>query len=80
MDTPSTLLMNWRTTKGIGPAAAATEVGVERQTWWRWETGASNVALDKLDRVHAVTGIAKHLLRPDLVAAVAPADPREAAE
>lgn len=63
-----TLLKNWREAKRIGVATAATAVDVERQTWWRWETGASKVALDKLDRVEAITGIPRHQLRPDLAA------------
>ena len=70
MKKPGTLLKQWREAKKIGPLTAATAVGVERQTWWRWETGASRVALDKLERVSLVTGIARHDLRPDLVEAV----------
>lgn len=58
--------LKWREEKSYGPAEAATQCEVERQTWWRWETGASRVAVDKLDRVEAVTGIPRAVLRPDI--------------
>lgn len=56
----------WRKAKRIGPHTAGVAVGVRRETWWRWETGASKVALDKLARVELVTGIPREKLRPDL--------------
>lgn len=66
--TPDELLKDWREANNIGVLAAATAVDVERQTWWRWETGASKVSIDKLDKVVATTGIPRAQLRPDLAA------------
>ena len=58
--------LDWREKQGLGPTEAAVKCAVERQTWWRWETGASRVAIEKLERVEAVTGIPREQLRPDI--------------
>lgn len=70
MSNPATLLREWRLSEGIGPKDAGVRVGVDRITWWRWESGKSRVAIERLERVHAETGIPSGQLRPDLVAAV----------
>lgn len=41
-------------------------LGVNRTTVARWETGARNIDIDRLDEIAEKTGIPKRDLRPDL--------------
>lgn len=60
-------LKAWRDANGLTIPEAATRVGVERATWWRWENGIRPVGIDSVKRVASVTGIPANELRPDLV-------------
>lgn len=57
---------HWRTSRKLGQGGAGKACGVDRVTWWRWENDVSKVAIDKLDEVERVTGIPRHVLRPDI--------------
>ena len=59
-------LRAWRETKKMTVAEAAAEAGVERATWWRWETGVRAIGLESLKAVSDMTGIPATVLRPDL--------------
>lgn len=59
-------LKTYRAENGLSQKAAAKSVGVFRETWARWETGAHKIRADLLPAVSEKTRIPKHVLRPDL--------------
>jgi transcriptional regulator with XRE-family HTH domain len=54
-------------------AELAKKLGKHKGTVSRWEAGRRRPDLDELSNITKVTGIAGHLLRPDLAALLAPA-------
>jgi len=63
-------LKAWREAENKSVPEAATDVGVKRATWWRWENGIRPIGIDSVDRVSAVTGIPASKLRPDIAAKI----------
>jgi transcriptional regulator with XRE-family HTH domain len=59
-------LKTYRKDKKLSQKAAAESVGVFRETWARWESGAHKISAERLPVVSEKTGIPKRELRPDL--------------
>jgi len=47
---------------------AAKSLGVNKTTLLRWEDGVVQIPADRVIEVERVTGISRHILRPDLSA------------
>lgn len=60
-------LKKYRADAGLTQQEAADQVGVRREIWACWETGARKIGDKKLPLVSEVTKIPKRDLRPDLV-------------
>lgn len=60
-------LKAYRAREKLTQLAAATKVGVTRESWARWETRTRKVDRDLLPIVATETGIPARELRPDLV-------------
>lgn len=62
---------------------AAKSLSVNKTTLLRWEDGVVQIPADRVIAVEDVTGISRHVLRPDLssifISKVAPANEGEAA-
>lgn len=59
-------LKAWREAKGLSIPEAASQLGVERATWWRWENDERPVGLPSIAAVESLTGIPREKLRPDI--------------
>ena len=59
-------LETWRNKKGLTVEVAASQLGVERTTLWRWETGKTKIPAEKIADVSKLTGISRRRLRPDV--------------
>lgn len=59
-------LRTWRKAKGLSAEDAATKIGVSAVHWFRMESGARAVAADKALAIEELTGISRHVLRPDI--------------
>lgn len=62
-------LKNWRKAQGLSAEAAGKLIGVSRVQWFRMESGARAVAADKVIDIETLTGISRHVLRPDVFGA-----------
>jgi transcriptional regulator with XRE-family HTH domain len=60
----TTALLNWRSERKFTQAEAGSLAGVSQATWAKWEGG--QVPPEQCLNVHKVTGIALHVLRPDV--------------
>lgn len=60
----STKLKIWRKSEGLTQEQAADRCGVNQPTWCKWENG--RVSVEEALRVHGVTKIPLHELRPDI--------------
>jgi transcriptional regulator with XRE-family HTH domain len=61
-------LKTYRARAGLTQQEAAEAVGVARETWAFWESGARRIGKERLPLVAEKTGIPRRDLRPDLVA------------
>jgi hypothetical protein len=59
-------LKTWREAQNLSIPEAATLGGVERATWWRWESGVRRIGLSSVPRIEEITGISRRDLRPDI--------------
>lgn len=59
-------LKTWREAQNLSIPEAAALGGVERATWWRWESGVRRIGLSSIPRLEEVTGIPRRDLRPDI--------------
>jgi predicted transcriptional regulator len=57
-------LIDWRKSKSLSQAEAAAKVDVGQPAWAKWEGG--KVPPEQCLKVHRLTGIALHDLRPDI--------------
>lgn len=63
-------LRRHRETQGILLDALAEKLGVNKSTLWRWEEG--QVPAERVLQVEGITGISRHVLRPDVYGPAAP--------
>ena len=59
-------LKTWRQKMDHTQEEAATLCGVNQAQWARWESPTGAVSYGKALKVHEVTGIDLHVLRPDI--------------
>lgn len=59
-------LKTWRKAQGLSAEEAGKLIGVSRVQWFRMESGARAVAADKVIEIERITGISRHVLRPDV--------------
>lgn len=59
-------LRSWRKAKGITATEAGALIEVSGVQWTRIENGSRSVAAEKVLDVERVTGISRHVLRPDV--------------
>jgi transcriptional regulator with XRE-family HTH domain len=59
-------LKKFRESEDLTQQEAAAKVGVAREMWACWETGARKISPSKLPLVAEITKIPKRVLRPDL--------------
>lgn len=59
-------LREWRKEKNLSATEAGELIGVSRVQWFRMETGVRSVAGDKVLTLEEITGISRHVLRPDI--------------
>jgi transcriptional regulator with XRE-family HTH domain len=64
MDAMCKTILDWRQARNLTQAEAAALVDVKQAAWSKWENG--QVPPEQCLSVHKVTGIALHLLRPDI--------------
>ena len=57
-------ILDWRTARKLTQTEAAAKFGIGQAAWAKWEKG--QVPAEQCLRVHDVTGIALHVLRPDV--------------
>lgn len=57
-------LYKWRKDHELTLGAVAERFSVQKAAVWKWEKG--QVAADKVLEVERVTGISRHVLRPDV--------------
>lgn len=57
-------VLDWRIARKLTQAEAAALVDVAQPTWAKWEAG--QVPPEQCLKVHDLTGVALHLLRPDI--------------
>lgn len=57
-------LIKWRSSRQLTQVEAAEMAKVSQPTWARWEAG--RVGYEHCQMVHKLTGIALHILRPDI--------------
>lgn len=57
-------ILDWRTAHNLTQAEAAALVHVKQAAWSKWENG--QVPPEQCLAVHRITGVALHLLRPDI--------------
>jgi DNA-binding XRE family transcriptional regulator len=57
-------LKSWRKARQLTQTQAADLLGVTQVTWSKWEAGI--IPAEQCPRVHSLTGIDFHLLRPDV--------------
>lgn len=63
MDTPIADALKKR---GISQAALARQLSVDNATVCRWAKGRSRVRAERVLEIESLTGISRHVLRPDL--------------
>lgn len=61
-------LKEYRRENSLSRAKFGAQVGVDRATVFRWETGQRRIDKDKVPKVSEVTGLPREVLRPDLAA------------
>jgi transcriptional regulator with XRE-family HTH domain len=59
-------LRTWREAANLSVPEAASKIGVERATWWRWENGIRPIGVPSLPVIESLTGIPREELRPDI--------------
>lgn len=67
----STPLKAWRASAEKSAEDAAREVGVTLAMWSRWETGARQIPANRVLDIETMTGVSRHVLRPDVFGAPA---------
>jgi len=63
MNTP---LKTWRIGADRKPAEVAGDAGVTVAMWNRWENGTRQVPATRVVEIEALTGVSRHVLRPDV--------------
>lgn len=62
----------YRQTHKLSPTELAKRCGKDKTTWFRWER--TRVPAEDIAQIEIVTGIPRHVLRPDLFAPAVPKD------
>lgn len=55
-------IRKYRKRRRLTMADAAVEAGVDRGTWWRWESGQTNLSVSRLVEIAAVLRISMQAL------------------
>lgn len=64
--TDASPLKKWRILQKLSQKQAAELLAVSLVTWNQWETGRANVPGPRCLAVESITGVSRHVLRPDV--------------
>lgn len=59
-------LKAWRLEAALSVDGAAKAVGVTEAMWSRWENGRRKVPAERVLEIERLTGVSRHLIRPDV--------------
>jgi DNA-binding transcriptional regulator YdaS (Cro superfamily) len=59
-------LRGYRAAKGISISRLAARLCIDKGTLSRWETGRFRIPAERVLEIERLTGVARHLLRPDI--------------